>query len=314
MLKAALAFSKELPKIKKPSAIYISGLGGSAIGGDLVKNYLRDKIAIPITVVRDYLLPSSIKKEDLLICVSYSGNTEEALSVFKSALEKGINIAIITSGGEIHRRALKEQIPTVVVPAGLAPRSALPYLLISLLKVLEKAEVLPLQDRAILEASKFLSARKKIYDTKAKRLAKKLIGKIPIIFSSVGTTEACGYRLKCQFNENSKATAHLCVFPELDHNEIVNLARLESAASLFLLILKDEEDHERIKKRIKITKELIGKSIKESAEIRSEGEGRLCRMLSLVYFGDLVTYHLALAKKVDPREVYVIEKLKEALK
>lgn len=315
MIEEALSFGRDLKKIKKPGAVFIAGMGGSAISGDVAASYLRDQSTIPITVIRDYLLPASAKKGDLVICISYSGNTEETLDIFYAAKAKGIGLACITSGGKIKEEAEKNKLPLVLVPSGIQPRAALPYLFTVLLKVLEKAEVAPSQEKSFARAVYFLSGKKKEIDGKAQDAAKFLKGKIPIIFASAGITGAVGYRFKTQFNENSKVTCLLSIFPELDHNEIVNLSYLKKGSHNFaLLILRDKEDHPRTKKRIEITKSLIAPNIGETREISSSGEDRLSRMLYLIFLGDLLTTYLAILEQRDPADVLIIEKLKKELK
>lgn len=309
MLKEALSFGKELKEISKPAAIFIAGMGGSGISGDIAQGYLS---SIPISVIKNYDLPNNIQKSDLLICISYSGNTEETLSVFNSALNKGLNIACITSGGKLKELAEKHKLPLVLVPRGVQPRSALPYILVSLLKILEKAELTPSFDGELIETIEYLRKNEEKLDKQAQILAEKFKNKIPIIFVTP-KTQAIGYRYKTQFNENSKVTAHLSLFPELNHNEIVNLSYLANGQEeLCLLILKDDKDHDRIKKRIEITKSLLGDKFSRVLELQSDQVG-LCNLLSMIYLGDLATVYLAFLYDRDPKDVAVIEKLKKEL-
>ena len=242
MLLSALSYGKDLKEIKKPGAIFVAGMGGSGISGDIVQGYLS---SLPISVIKNYDLPNNIKKTDLLVCISYSGNTEETLSVFKAALNMGVNIVVITSGGELQELAEKNNLPLILVSKGLQPRSALPYIIVSLLKILEKAKLISPLGGELLEAVNYLKENGERLEKQAQDLAKKLKNKTPIIFATP-KTQAIGYRYKTQFNENSKVTAHLNVFPELNHNEIVNLSYLEKGqAKLCLLVLKDDKDHDK---------------------------------------------------------------------
>jgi glucose/mannose-6-phosphate isomerase len=148
----------------------------------------------------------------------------------------------------------------------------------------------------------------------AKQLALKIYNRIPIIFSSTGTTEVAGTRLKCQFNENSKMTAIHSVLPELCHNEIVNLSKVNRAELKFpLLILEDGSDHPRVKLRIKILQELLKDNLTDLFEIKCHGESKLARILSLIYLGDYLSVYCALLRNEDPSPVMVIENLKKQL-
>ncbi|NQU17245.1 MAG: bifunctional phosphoglucose/phosphomannose isomerase [Candidatus Saganbacteria bacterium] len=315
MLSEALSFGSGLTRIRQPKSVFVAGMGGSSSPADISAAYLRDSIAVPITVIRDYSLPACVKKDDLLVCISYSGNTEETLSLFASALKKNIPIVCITSGGKLEKLAKKNNLPLVLVKGGVQPRSALPYLLVSLLLVLEKAGLIPSQRGLITKAAFQLTRRQNQLEAEAKRISRRLRGKIPIIFASEGITSAAGYRFKTQFNENSKVTAHLSIFPELNHNEIVNISYLKrNLHDFFLIILRDKEEHPRVKKRIILTKKLIYKNIGAMEEIFSIGGSRLARLLSLIYTVDFLTANLAILYNRSPADVLVIEKLKALLK
>jgi len=145
-------------------------------------------------------------------------------------------------------------------------------------------------------------------------LAKKLVGKIPLIFGSVGTTGSAALRLKNQFNENSKVAAILSLFPELNHNEIVSLSTLRRDDHNFAwIVFRDESDNERVKKRIEITKSLIGRQLGGVNEIVTQGKSPLARILSSILFGDYLSVYLAILRGVDPTPVEVISRLKKEL-
>lgn len=315
-----LSLGVQLPKIKDIHQIIISGMGGSAIGGDILNTLARDKIAIPIMVNRSYSLPLSATSKTLLFTISYSGNTEETLSVFEKAREVGCRVVGITSGGKLKDLASDSEYPLVLIPSGIPPRAALPYLLSPLLILLERLGIAKDMVKEIDETVVLLKDLRKKYALEepqstnpAKQLALKLSNQIPLIFASTSTTEAVGLRWKTQLNENSKMTALYNLFPELNHNEIVNLAELKKGGHRFsLVILRDKEDHPRIKRRIDVTRALLEAKM-EVVEIWSQGESRLARLMSLIYFGDYLSVYLALLQGVDPTPVKTIERLKKEL-
>jgi glucose/mannose-6-phosphate isomerase len=207
------------------------------------------------------------------------------------------------------------------LPAGYQPRAALPYLLIPVLKALEEiGAVAGVQDEIKRSADLLrklrgeYGAERPLRSNPAKQLAKKLKDKIPVIFASRATTEAAGLRLKTQFNENSKVTALLSLFPELNHNEIVNLSTLKREEHNFsLILLRDEGDFERTKKRMEVTKSLLGTQLGGVNEIVAQGKSALERILSLIYFGDFLSVYLAILRDTDPTPVEVITRLKKEL-
>jgi len=318
-LEIALDLAKKavFPKKKKFKNIVVCGMGGSAIAADIVKDAFDQEISVPYFVNRNYTIPNFVDKDTLFISISYSGNTEETLTATKAAIKNKAKVICLTSGGKI--AALGET--ALLVPAGFQPRAALPYLLVMLVMVLEKMGIIGEVSSKVEEAVKVLKKSKADYNVsistrsnQVKQLANKLVGKMPIIFAVSGFSSAAGIRLKTQMSENAKTTALLNFFPELNHNEIVSLGALKRTEHNFvLIILRDEKDLEKIKKNMEIVKSLIGMQMGGTQEITSQGKHALSRILSLIYFGDLLTVYLALLKGIDPTPVDVITKLKKEM-
>ncbi|HDP69320.1 MAG TPA: bifunctional phosphoglucose/phosphomannose isomerase [Actinobacteria bacterium] len=306
---------------EKPDSIAILGMGGSGISGDIVKILLDDELDIPIFVNKGYDLPKFMNKNTLVFAVSYSGNTEETLSAFEQAISLGAFVVSITSGGELAKRARDRNLPVVLIPSGLQPRASLGYLLFPILVVLEKLGLIGTEkddtDKVIdhlEQARRELSVKNPLDKNRAKQLAKRLIGKVPVIYGSDGITGVAALRWKCQLNENSKIPAFYNIFPELNHNETVGWELLEEITENFFLILfRDEHDHPRIKKRMDITHSLIQEHFNGVFEVRAKGESKLERIFSIIYLGDFVSAYLAIIEGVDPSPVERIRVLKEEL-
>lgn len=311
-----------LPKIKKISQVVVLGMGGSAISGDLAADLFAGCAKVPITTNRGYNLPAYVSGETVIFALSYSGDTEETLSAVKEAANKKAVIIGVTSGGELQKIAEAGKYPLCLLPGGLPPRAALPYLLIPLINGLSKLGVVPGQASEIKEAVSLLTKLKEEYGparparlNPAKTLAKKLAGRVPFVFGSTLTTAAVAYRYKTQLNENSKMTAVVGQYPEINHNEIVNLYALRKESGNFaMIVLRDEEDGERIKKRMEITKSLVSRLVGGVNEVYARGCSKLARLLSLIFFGDCVSVYLALLQGLDPTPVEAIAKLKRELK
>ena len=304
----------------KPQTIIVAGMGGSAIGGELLKDWVRDTLQIPLEVCREYTLPTFANKKTLTFIVSYSGETEETLSVFLDAVKRKCMVACISSGGKLLEFARKMQMPTLQIPAGISPRAALPYLFTSMLISLEKLGLIPNVKAEISEATTILkqvgsenAPEKPLKENFAKELAFKLNGTVPVVYG-FGFYCSVAQRIKQQFNENSKIPSKWDAFPELNHNEVVGWERAEKLAKHFsLVIIRDKSETEEIKCRVEATKELLDDKVAGIYEVWSRGGGKLARMLSATLIGDFTSVYLALLRGVDPTPVETISLLKERM-
>lgn len=299
--------------------VVISGMGGSAIGGDTLNSYLREKLKIPAIVNRNYSLPAFVNEKTLTIVISYSGNTEETLASLNEAHEKGSKLIVITSGGTIEEFCSLNSIPIIKIKGGLQPRESLGYIFIPLLILMEKTGFIESQHREISETVELLKILSKGYspespENDAKRLAVDIHGKIPLLYGIYGLTDSITLRWKCQFNENSKIPAFYNVFPELNHNEIEGWdSHNEFGNNFFIIVLRSEDEIENISRQIEITKTILNERVEGIKEVWEKGKGRLARMFSLIYLGDFVSYYLAILNGIDPTPVKNIEKLKKSL-
>ena len=303
------------------SNIVITGLGGSAIGGDFLRLFVGDRIGVPVIVNRDYTLPKFISDKTLLFAVSYSGNTEETLSAYGQAREKGAKIVALTNGGKLRELAEKDGMPVIIVPAGISPRAATGYLLIPTLAVLESIGLLSDLTAEIKDLTAALRTLREqlkpelpVNQNPAKQFAARFYGKIPVIWAAGGNTEVVATRWKGQINENAKAPAYWNFFPELNHNEIVGFEEpAELLKNMEIVILRDKNDHPRVQKRMDISKDIIKDVVSGITEVRSTGESRLARLFTLTYIGDFTSVYLATLYGIDPTPVKNIDYLKKKL-
>jgi glucose/mannose-6-phosphate isomerase len=305
----------------KPRSIIVAGMGGSAIGGELLKDWARDRITVPLDVCRDYHLPVYANRTTLVLATSYSGETEETLSTFLEALKKKCMIICISSGGALQEFAEKLSIPHLLVPSGMAPRATLPYLFMPLIAILEKLKLTSRLDpefsetiRVLKEISAENSPEKPTNKNLSKTLASNINGTIPAVYG-FGFYRAVAQRLKTQFNENSKNPAKWEFFPELNHNEIVGWEAAQEFAKYFSIIfIRDAKEPREIRQRIEVTKEIISQQAIKLFEVWSKGKSRLAKMSSVVCTGDFTSVYLAVLRGVDPTPVKTIDLLKERLK
>ncbi len=298
--------------------IVVTGLGGSAISGDLMQNFLKDEFTIPYSVNRNYYLPKFAGEKTLVVVSSYSGNTEETVAVFNEALKRNCSIVCITTGGSIEKIAAENNVPVVKIFPGLQPRYALGLSFFSLLKIFQEFKIIKKQDETVNEIIKLwneMSEELSAEDNRAYKAAQDLTGFIPVIYSAADVTSAAGYRLKCQFNENSKLHAIHNVIPELNHNEIIGWESFSGKQfNTKVISIEDEDCHPQIKKRFEITKDIIRKSGADIITLKSTKENFKLRLMELIYLGDWISYYLALLRGFDPTEIENINYLKEHLK
>ncbi|MCB2203783.1 bifunctional phosphoglucose/phosphomannose isomerase [bacterium] len=300
--------------------LIVCGMGGSAIGGDVLRVYAEHEARIPITVNRGYLLPAFVNEETLVVVVSYSGGTEESLSAYAEAVNRGAQIVVVTSGGKLLDEAEAAGIPSAVIPGGLAPRAALGYLFFPLLMIAARLDILDLQQSVLAETQQVLeNATKQYADFLSDRnpailVAGKLQGKLPVLYAAQVGLEAVLTRWRCQIEENAKMLSYTNVFPEMNHNEIVGWEQNpELLKRIGVVVLHDRDDLPQIRKRIAVTMELLRPYAAEVVEIYAKEEARLARVLGLICLGDWVSFYLAIQNGVDPYPIEKINRLKEEL-
>jgi glucose/mannose-6-phosphate isomerase len=309
------------PDGRKVQNIVVAGMGGSAIGGDLLRTYLADIADQPIVVQREYSLPHFVGPDTLVFISSYSGNTEETLEACRQALAAGSRIIGIASGGRLAQVAAEEGFPLIRVPGGYPPRAALGYSFTCLLTSMSQLELIDDQEQNLREARDLIRQRADEYDpsvalekNQAKQLALKLHGMFPVIYTWGQRYEAVAVRWRGQLAENGKHLSSHHVFPEMNHNEIVGWKHPEELLrKMVVILLRDRAEPQRIAKRMEITKALIAPPAAGILEVWATGKNLLARLFSLIYLGDFVSFYLAALNGVDPTPIARIEELKKRL-
>jgi glucose/mannose-6-phosphate isomerase len=306
-----------------PRQIVIAGVGGSAIGGDILASWLFKRVKIPIFVNRAYKLPTFVGEDTLLFTVSYSGNTEETLSLFNEGMTKGCKIIAITSGGELKRLCKEKDIQIIIVPSGKPPRASVAYLFMPIVMVLKKLGIYDPDKEIKVALENLKSLRDRLApeipleNNMAKQMALNLQGEIPIIYGE-GIFNSIARRWQTQINENAKTISWHSAFPEMNHNEIEAWAKDENSKLLTVIILRDDfRMDSQLQKRVRLTKtSILEKHAKKVIEVVAEGgEERdyLARMLYAMYLGDFTSIYLAILRNIDPSPVSAIEAFKKEL-
>ena len=297
--------------------VFIAGMGGSAIAGDLFVSWTADRSKVGMEVVRGYHCPATAGREDLLIAVSYSGDTEETLSAVASAEKIGCRVVGITAGGKLERICTARGYPLIRVPPGPAPRGAFGHLFSALPAISEDwvyGDLGSELDRAAAHLTRLREEYRPEVPTKsnpAKTLAAKVRGKTPIVYAAPPYGPVAT-RWKTQFNENAEVLAWASQFPEADHNEIVGWGGDPHARRFLPIILRDRDESPEMARRLDATKKIMSRWAKIQ-EIRDRGETLLSRMLGTLYLGDFASVYLAVLRNVDPMPVKPIDRLKALL-
>ncbi len=303
--------------------IVFVGMGGSAIGGDVIRSLVSGESSVPLWVWRHYTLPPFVDSKTLCIFSSYSGNTEETISAFHEARKRRVKALAISSGGELARLARGSSIPWIEIPQGYPPRLALGYSVFPLLKLLSHLKLARWKPEAFEETVSLLErlGRKKYApeipsrSNRAKRIAQALWNRWVVIYAGMELLDSAALRFRNQIEENAKAMASHHLLPEMNHNEILGWRfPAELIPKCACVFLSDREDHPRIQLRMRITQEVVrARRGVRIEEIESEGRSRLARLFSVIYVGDWVSFYLALLYHIDPTPVAIIESLKRRL-
>lgn len=296
---------------KNIQSVLICGLGGSGIGGTVVSQIVANDAKTPIVINKDYKIPAFVNQNTLVICSSYSGNTEETLEMLASAEAKGAEIACVTSGGKLQEIAKAKGYNLITIPSGHPPRAAFGFSLPPLFKLLHHYHVIKnsFDDDFAKSIANIENNEPNIKD-EAKTLTEKLFGKIPVIYSDA-SFEGVSIRFRQQINENSKMLCWHHVIPEMNHNELVGWT--EKNENLAVIIFRNADDYFRTQKRMEINKTVFEKYTSTIIEAYSKGTSRLEQSLYLIHLGDWISYFLAEKKGIDVTEVDVITHLKNEL-
>ncbi|HEY4498097.1 MAG TPA: SIS domain-containing protein [Candidatus Paceibacterota bacterium] len=299
-------FSYE-PEVKNPasakfSKFVIAGMGGSGLVPELIKALKPEFDIIPH---HDYNLPTISEEElrnRLLIAVSYSGNTKETINFFNQAQSHGLNVSVITTGGELLSLAKEKNVPYIQIPEiGVPPRMAVGSMVRACLKLMG--------EKALLEELKELSASLEPmrWEKQGEELAARLFNKVAIIYTSV-RNQALAYNWKIRLNETGKTPAFFNVLPELAHNEIAVPA---DKPYPFFILVKDDEDNSRIKKGMDFLEQIYLTAGRWTISLPLEGESRPARFFNSILLADWTSFYLARKLGFAWDEASMIERFKK---
>ena len=298
--------------------VVLLGMGGSAISGDILRSLATLTGRKPVQVVRGYDIPASVGESTLVVACSHSGNTEETLSAFQQALDAGTKTFVITMGGEIAKLADRAGAPLFRYEYDGEPRSSTGHQLMALLALGERAGLVEPQEQAVSEAVTLMKKQRTELgfesprdQNPAKQLAERLHERLAVIVGA-GVLDVAAYRWKTQINENAKSWALHETLPELDHNSIVGFG-LPDVSRLHVVFLRHEALHPRLLVRYGATAEAFDDAGVSHETVEARGASALAKVMTAIYFGDLMSYYLALLNGVQPATVEPIDTLKAKL-
>jgi len=301
-------------------SICFSGMGGSAIGGDIVTVLTNQLLKIPSVVIRNYSLAHWIGNDSLVFLLSYSGNTEETLHCLDDALGRKSMVAGITSGGKLHQRLLEQNADVITIPPGFPPRASLGYLATPVLYFLFNAGFITHSlEKSLVDTVERLKVLRDRFcqadeNNPAYQIANQIYDSLPVIYGEADRTEVIAKRWRTQLEENGKMVAFHHALPEMNHNEIVGYQNNPDLLKTMTIIwLSDRDDFSKTQKRQKLTQEIIGDMARSQINVKSRGETEVERMFYLIHLGDWISFWVAILHNTDPTPVEKIDRLKLSL-
>jgi glucose/mannose-6-phosphate isomerase len=305
----------------RPDLLAVGGLGGSAIAADLTAGVYADRMPHPLLTVREYHWPACVTNSSLALLCSYSGNTEETLSLYNEAGARNAMRAAVTSGGQLSEWCDRDRVPCTLVPGGSPPRAALFGSWVAMTGLLRGLGWIDdptaswKETAAVLRAgAERLGPSRREAENPAKRLARALHGRLFMIYCGSERLGAVATRWRNQLNENAKLLGHSALVPEMNHNEIVGWENPGPAQRVAgVVLLHDREDSPETTKRLALTGAYVAGTGASVHEWTSVGESRLARVASLIQFGDYLSFYMAILSGVDPTPIASIDEFKRRL-
>jgi glucose/mannose-6-phosphate isomerase len=309
------------PRASDVDHVVVMGMGGSGVAGDVLAAVATDA-PVPVIVLKRYRAPAFIGPRTLAIALSYSGDTEETLTMASDAAERGARLVAISVGGALRDLAAERSGLHIGCPPGLLPRAALGALVAPLFVALFRTGLLPEAHALLVGAQEQLARRRDKCHPRvegdanpARRLARRIDRTLPLVYGGGALGAVAAYRWKCDVNENAKAPAFWHAYPELDHNEICGWGQHGDVTRqlVTLVELRHGFEHPQLSRRFELTREIIEETLHQVLTVDAEGNGRLAQVLDLMYVGDFTSVYLALDNDVDPGPIDAIAQLKARL-
>ena len=308
-----------LPSGLELHALVLCGMGGSGVAGDMIRALYRERLIVPVDVVRDPTLPEHCDKDTIVVCSSYSGDTVETLALFEEAARRGCRLVAVTAGGALAAAAMEIEAPVVRAPTGLMPRAALGHLLLGTLGALEAIGVVPAMGEdvesvagTLAELAEEVGPVRPAGSNEAKSLAVAVNGRVPVVWGAEGVGAVAATRWKTDLNENAEMPAFAAALPELDHNEVVGWSA-GSGKGFAVVALRHEDEHPDVAARFPVSEAIARDAGALVREVAARGDTPLGRLLSLVLLGGAMSVYFGILRGVDPGPIANIDRVKREL-
>lgn len=307
-------------EVSPVQSVVLAGMGGSALAADMIRVLARDDLAVPLEIVKGYDLPGYVNATTLVVAISHSGNTEETMSCYEQAQERGAVLAAMATGGQLIQRAAQDGVPHVVVPSGAQPRMSTGYHLRSLLKLLQYFGIVDgrLYDE-VAQAGDWLgqqiqewAADRPTEHNYAKQLALQAAGKTAVFYGGQ-LSAPLAYKWKISWNESSKNLAFQNQYPEMSHNEFIGWSSHPVDKPYFVMDIKSSFDRSRIDERMQLTDRMLSGMRPHAVELQLQGSTLTEQLLWGLALGDMASIYLGVLNGVDPTPVALVEDFKKAL-
>ena len=301
-----------------PDDLVVAGMGGSAIGAEILRTFADDRLPFPMSICRGYNLPRFVGEGSLVICSSYSGNTAEALACFDSALRSGARVGCVCSGGDLLGKAKEHSIPCLKLPTGYPPRAAVGYSFAALLGLVVHTGMMEYREDEVAECAEILEGLSRVYSevgaggNAALLMAKGLLDRIPLVYCGT-CLAAVALRWKNQFCENSKKLAFVGILPEMTHNDIMGWEIDRKGIEPGVVFLRSSLEHPGVAARFTFLRDVVARTGSFCGEFWGSGPGLLAQIFSLILLGDYASVYLALLRGLDPTPIETIDEMKSRL-
>jgi len=308
-----------LPSHDEIENVVILGMGGSGLAGDVVTSVAGPFMPVPIVVTKNYEPPNFVGPSTLCFAISFSGNTEETVEAAQTAALAGAHMVVIAKGGELAQLAQSWEAALIGVPDDIpSPRAGVAAMLVPALLVLEEMGLFPGASEWVDLGVQQLKVRRDELvkeQNGARELARRIGRTIPLVYGGGGLGTVAAVRWKNEMNENPKIPAFMHTVPELTHNEIAGWAQYGDMTRqvLTLVLLRHDHEHPQIMRRFDLVRKWTEEVVAGIEEVQAAGEGRLAQVLDLMYYGTMVSLHMAANEGVDPGPVAVLDDVKATL-
>ncbi len=297
------AIGKELDDLPEFENICIYGIGASALSGEIIADYTAEVSDTFIPVIRGIGTPRWITSKTLAIIISYSGNTHETLISYKQVKSRGSSIIVITSGGQLMKKARENGDVIVPLPHGYQSRGALGYMIGILANIIQKLGICNAADELGCILPKLVERRdvlRDMEDNEAISIANKLYGKIPVVYS-LANMRSSAVRWKTQINENCKIMCFDGSIPEFNHNEIIGWTDDKSNNMKFVPVtLYDDDSSDTLKSMVEASMKVVMEKEIDFIVHHFNGRNNFEKNLECIMLGDFVSLYLAGLYGVDP--------------